>query len=176
MVSPTGTGAILITGTVGVGKSTVAGHVGDILGSRRIPHAVLDLDHLRWSWPAPPDDPFNLTMELQNLTSVAANYRRAGISRYVLAGVLERRSDLTRYEHAVGDRISVVRLRADPQLLQQRLEARHEHDPAGRARHLARAGELDTILDTAHVSHHDIHIGIREPLPIAAEILTTIGW
>jgi adenylylsulfate kinase len=64
--------ALLITGTVGVGKTIVAAKVGEALADRHTAHAVIDLDCLRTSWPAPPDDPFNLAMELRNLTSVAS--------------------------------------------------------------------------------------------------------
>jgi adenylylsulfate kinase len=179
-VSLTETGAVqeglLITGTVGVGKSTVAAHVGDILTARRVPHAVIDLDWLRTSWPTPPEDPFNLAMELQNLNSVAANYRHAGVDRFVLAGVLERRGDLPCYEHAIGEPVRVVRLRAEPRLVRQRLLARHALDPARRRWHLARADELDAILDDARVSDIDIDIGTRAPESIAMEVTSCLGW
>jgi Ni2+-binding GTPase involved in maturation of urease and hydrogenase len=49
--------AVLITGTVGAGKTSVAAAAGSILAEARIPHAVIDLDALTQSWPAPPDDP-----------------------------------------------------------------------------------------------------------------------
>lgn len=70
--------ALLITGTVGAGKTTIAAAAGSILAGARTPHAIIDLDALSQSWPNPPDDPFNLAMELQNLESVARNYLSAG--------------------------------------------------------------------------------------------------
>lgn len=54
-----------------------------------IPYAAIDLDWLRNTWPAPPDDPFNTALELENLAAVAANFRRAGVRFLVLAGVLD---------------------------------------------------------------------------------------
>lgn len=36
--------ALLITGPVGVGKTTVAEAVGDVLATAGVPHAVIDLD------------------------------------------------------------------------------------------------------------------------------------
>jgi len=72
---------LLITGTVGAGKTTVADSVGDLLVLRSIPHAVVDLDQLRLSWPSPAGDRFNYAMEIRNLTSVTANYRQAGATR-----------------------------------------------------------------------------------------------
>ena len=39
--------ALLLTGTVGVGKTSVAAAVGDLLRERRVANAVVDLDELR---------------------------------------------------------------------------------------------------------------------------------
>ena len=62
--------ALLISGTVGAGKTTVADAVGDLLSARPIPNAVLDLDWLSRSWPCPPGDPFNVSMRLRNVRVV----------------------------------------------------------------------------------------------------------
>lgn len=44
--------ALLINGTVGVGKTSVAEGVGGLLTDAGVPNAVIDLDWLRQSWPA----------------------------------------------------------------------------------------------------------------------------
>ena len=88
---------LLITGTVGVGKTTVAEAVGRLREERSVPHAVVDLDQIRLLWPSPDADRFNLAVELRNLASLARNYREAGAQRLIMAGVTERRSDLARY-------------------------------------------------------------------------------
>lgn len=67
----TGASALLITGTVGVGKTSVAEVVGDLLREARVSNAVIDLDWLSHAWPVPPGDGFNETMALRNLKSVA---------------------------------------------------------------------------------------------------------
>ena len=81
--------ALLITGTVGAGKTSVAEAAGELLAERRTPHAVIDLDGLRRFWPAPEDDPFSLGLTLRNLRDVARNFLNAGARRLVLAGVVE---------------------------------------------------------------------------------------
>jgi hypothetical protein len=43
---------LLITGTVGVGKSTVAAEINDALADLKIPSAAVDLDALVWQWPS----------------------------------------------------------------------------------------------------------------------------
>jgi nucleoside-triphosphatase THEP1 len=53
--------ALLLTGTVGVGKTSVAAAVGDLLRDRQVANAVVDLDELRRSWPPASGDRFNTT-------------------------------------------------------------------------------------------------------------------
>lgn len=168
--------SLLITGTVGVGKTTVAEAVGDLLINLSVPHALIDLDQLRLSWPRPVGDPFNHVMELRNLMSVAANYRAAGAVRLVLAGVIERRADLTDYEHAVDCSVKVVRLRAHPSVLVDRLRERHINDPAGLAWHLARAPELTKILDQARIADAEVDTTGRRIGDVAADVLSAVGW
>ena len=81
--------ALFINGTVGAGKTTTANEIGKLLQGRAIPHAIIDLDSLRNAWPSPPDDRFNLEVELQNLAAVASNFRDAGAEILLVAGVIE---------------------------------------------------------------------------------------
>ena len=168
--------SLLITGTVGVGKTTVAEAVGDLLAVRGVPHAVVDLDQLSRCWPPPAGDRFNRAMELRNLRSVTANYRAAGALRLVLAGVIEQRSHLQDYERALDCSISIVRLRADPHVLADRLRDRHRNDPDGLAWHLSRAPELTAVLDLAGVADTEVDTTGR-PIPkVAADVLAAVGW
>lgn len=102
---PTDVRALLINGTVGAGKTSVAEALGDLLAQAGIANAVIDVDWLRRSWPEPPGDPFNGAITLRNLRAVARNYREAGALRLVLAGVVESRAERAAYAAAstVGD-------------------------------------------------------------------------
>lgn len=42
--------ALLLTGTVGAGKTTVAAAVVDLLREHGVPNATVDLDERRWAW------------------------------------------------------------------------------------------------------------------------------
>lgn len=168
--------ALLITGTVGVGKTTVAETAGQLLARRGVPHALIDLDHIRTLWPSPDGDWFNLAIELRNLASLATNYRAAGAQRLVLAGVLERRTDLAAYERACGGSVFVVRLLGAASTIEQRLRTRHHDSPEDLAWHLTRRSELDAILDAAHVSDADVIIDDRTPADVAAEALQRAEW
>jgi adenylylsulfate kinase len=168
--------SLLITGTVGVGKTTIAETVGALLADRGVPHAVVDLDQLRRCWPQPAGDRFNYAMELRNLRSVSANYRAAGAQRLVLAGVIEHRSHLQDYEQAVDSTVSIVRLHADPIVLAERLRDRHRNDPVGLAWHLARASELTAALNQAGVADAEVNTTGRSSLEVAADVLAAVGW
>ncbi|NGY57606.1 AAA family ATPase [Lentzea sp. NEAU-D13] len=163
--------ALLITGPVGVGKTTVAEAVGDALAAASVPHAVIDLDRLRQRWPSPADDPFDLELELRNLSAVARNYAEAGAHRLVLAGVLERRADRSRYAAAAGAKLTVCRLKADLSVIRKRLVARH-HDSALQW-HLNRAEELEKIFAEAWVE--DFVGDADQPVAEVAQDVVT-GW
>jgi len=142
--------ALLLTGTVGVGKTSVAAAVGDLLRERQVANAVVDLDELRRAWPAAPGDRFNTTVMLDNLSAVAANYVESGFTTLVLAGVLETADDRRRHSEAVPAPLTVCRLVADRDAVHRRLRGRHaDHD--GLAWHLHRSGELATIQDESAV-------------------------
>ncbi|MBU2670656.1 adenylyl-sulfate kinase [Actinoplanes bogorensis] len=166
--------ALLITGTVGAGKTTVAEAVGDLLTGREIPNAVIDLDWLRRAWPAPPGDRFNGALTLRNLEAVAANFVAAGASRLVLAGVLESRAELHAYGKALEMPLTVCRLRVALPTVRERLRRRHALDPAGLAWHLARSGELDAILTDALVEDYVVDVVGETPAQVAVAV--TRDW
>ncbi|RVX42545.1 adenylylsulfate kinase-like enzyme [Nonomuraea polychroma] len=166
--------ALLITGTVGVGKTSVADAVGDLLAGAGVPNAVIDLDWLRRAWPAPPDDPFHGALTLRNLRAVAANFLDAGAERLVLAGVIEDREERRRHEEAVGVPMTVCRINVALPEVHRRLAGRHTDDASGLDWHRERAGELAEILDKARVADFDVdgaHASIAE---VAAKVLA--GW
>lgn len=166
--------ALLITGSVGVGKTTVTDAVGEELAARGIPGTALDLDWLRRSWPTPADDPFHHRLELATLAAVAEVHRSAGAQVLVAAGVVEGREDRPDYEAAFGGPLTVVRLTAPRELVRERLHRRHELDPDGLAWHLARFDELSAILDDAGVE--DVQVPIREdPQTTARAVLEAVG-
>ena len=143
--------ALLLTGTVGVGKTSVAAAVGDLLRERQVANAVVDLDDLRRAWPAAPGDRFNTTVMLGNLSAVAANYVESGFTTLVLAGVLETADDRRQHAEAVPVPLTVCRLVADLDVVHRRLRVRHVDDHDGLAWHLHRSAELAAIQDESAV-------------------------
>ncbi len=168
--------ALLVSGTVGAGKTSVAEAAGSLLAQAGVPGATIDLDAIRCSWPTRTDDPFNLTMALRNVESLARNYLSDGARRLVLSGVVETREQRARYHAALGIDLCVCRLRADLVELQRRLRVRHAGAADDLQWHLHRAPELDEILDRSGVEDFEVSSDGHEAAAGAATVLTRAGW
>ncbi|WLQ45022.1 AAA family ATPase [Streptomyces laculatispora] len=168
--------ALLINGTVGVGKTTAAEAVGDLLADAGVSHAVLDLDRLRQSWPAPPGDRFNFGMLLRNVRSVSGNYLDAGAKRLVLAGVIEQQGERKQLADAVGVDLTVCRLRAEHAVIHRRLAGRHDGEPDALRWHLDRSVELDGILDRSAVDDFTVDTTTSSVADLAASVAKRAGW
>jgi GNAT superfamily N-acetyltransferase len=88
---------LIITGTMGTGKTTVLLEASDILSATGIIHAAIDLDTLGISY-LPDED-----LMFRNLAAVWSNYRAAGIRRLLLAYAVETAADLNCIRAAVPD-------------------------------------------------------------------------
>ncbi len=168
--------ALLITGTVGAGKTSAAEAVGELLADAGVPNAVVDLDWLGQSWPTPPGDPFNLEMTVRNLRAVARNYWDAGVERLVLAGVAETGEERARYREAVGVDLAVCRIRVEIPVVHRRLERRHEGQEADLRWHLDRSGQLDRILTDAQVEDVVVDATDLAVPDVAAAVLKAVDW
>jgi GTPase SAR1 family protein len=164
---------ILLNGTVGVGKTTIAEAINGELYRRDIAHAALDLDALIWAWP--PTSPWQQDLMFDNLAAVWRNFAAHGATRLVLARVVEDRADLDRYRAAVpGSDITVCRLVAPHDERVARLRRRMQ--PGEHLEwHIGRTGELHDILETA--DHDDfVVVNDRATNEVAIEVLTKAGW
>ena len=166
---------LVVTGPVGVGKTTIAGDVSALLADAGIPHACVDMDALRDAWPAPPGDRFNVELGLKNLAAIWRNFQTAGAERVVLADMVERRSDLEGYRRAIPDaEMTLVRLRAAVTTLQSRVAQREAG--SGREWHLLRARELAEQMDRDALEDILIETDGRAPEEIAREVLARSRW
>jgi hypothetical protein len=166
---------MLITGPVGVGKSTIAGEAVRQLRDADIAHAYVDLAHIAACWPTPADDPWHERLVHRNLACMWSNFREAGAHRLVLSRVLEARSLLRHVERAVpGAEITVIRLRAPLALLHARVRAREAgRDPRW---YLDAATYLAAQMDAARVEDHVIDNAERPASDVAAEALRLAAW
>lgn len=146
--------------------------IGKALQQLGIAHAGIDLDSIRRAWPAPDGDRFKHELELVNLASLVENYAEAGIETFVMAGVIEKASEVQRYRHALQGRLlRVYRLTAYECVLRARLTSRHRDDPDGLRWHLNRAIELDNILVKQSLDDFVVDSSDRSAESVAREVL-----
>ena len=93
---------LIITGSMGSGKTAVLGEATDILTLRGIPHAAIDLDMLGMAHlPGPAE---NDAVMYRNLNVVWQNYVALGVDRLLLARAIENHTDLKRCVAVVGEK------------------------------------------------------------------------
>ena len=87
----------VITGPVGVGKSTVLLEASALLISAGVPHATIELEDIACFWGPNPsrEGRTRRHVAFRNLASLWANYSAAGADRLLLSLLMEERSDLT---------------------------------------------------------------------------------
>jgi hypothetical protein len=165
---------LVITGPVGVGKSTIANEAAWLLRQADVPHALVDLDRIEQCWPVPADDPGNERVSHRNLACMWANFRQAGADRLIFARVLETRSLLRRVAEAVpGAQITVVRLRAPLAVLHERIRSREASNPDW---FLDAATHTAEVFEQAQVEDHLVDNENRPATAVAEEVLHRVGW
>src|SRR5277367_5702185 len=91
---------LIITGSMGAGKTSVLGEASDILALRQITHAAIDLDALGLA-----HIPFasgNDGVMYRNLQSVCENYTSLGVRKFLLARAVENHAELELCRSAVS--------------------------------------------------------------------------
>ena len=163
---------IVISGSMGSGKTTVLGEASDVLSARQIAHATIDLDAIGTVLVA---DAVARDLVSRNLEAIYANVLGAGVTRILLAEAVEDRDGLTRLRRAMpGAEIVVCRLTATVETMQRRLRTR---EPGMLQRQfLERARELDGVLQRAALEDFTIVNEDRPVTEVARELLQRAGW
>jgi hypothetical protein len=166
---------LMLTGPVGVGKSTVLSECARLLRLAGVPHAAVDLAGIGRAWPVPEEDRWNEQLIHRNLACMWANFRDAGAERLVLARVLEARSLLRHVESAVpGAAVTVVRLRASLPVLEARI--RHREQGSDPAWYLEVAAYLVTALEQPGIADYVVDNERGPVADVAALALRLAGW
>jgi len=163
---------IVISGSMGSGKSTVLAEASDLLAARDVVHAAIDLDALGIAH-VPEEDQIDLMY--RNLASIWQNYAAIGVTRLLLAAAVESRAALDRIQKAIpGSTVIVCRLRAKLETMRQRVAVR---EPGMlRDQFVARVAELDRLLDRAQLEDFSLANDDGSVTDVARELLTRAGW
>lgn len=142
---------LVISGSPGVGKTSVAWEVFSRAAERDEAPALADLDLLGAAWPAPEDDPFQHRLKARNLAAVWSNFRETGSRCLVVAAVIETKDELEMLGSAVGAEVFLSRLTASDDTLADRIRGRGREFGNDLAKLVRRSAELSTLL-----SRHDV--------------------
>ncbi|GAA2105894.1 ATPase [Brevibacterium salitolerans] len=163
---------ILIGGRSGVGKSSAAFALHDLLSDHDVQHTVIEGDNLDLAHPAP----WKHRLAERNLASMWANYRALGYHRLIYTNtvsVLEAEA----LRDAVGGtaEVTCVLLRASDASIAQRLGGREQGESL--RRHLERSARIAGRLDRAAPDGvHRIETDGLTPQALAEQILDLSGW
>lgn len=167
---------VVLTGTIGVGKTAIAMTMSEILHERHIRHGLLEVDWLGEVYPAPYlEDPYSTRFAMRNLAAIWPNFLEVGITRAIVTMTLENHQELRDLRTALSSsNVTVVRLEASSEVRAERIKKR----------------ELGTLLKlflekTDPLANQMAFLGIgdfvvrnerQKPQEVAEGILNRLGW
>ncbi|AZN41774.1 hypothetical protein [Paenibacillus albus] len=165
-----------IIGPVGIGKSSTADAISEVLEyDHALPHAVVDLDHVRRGFPPPEGDPFNRELGFHNLAAVWNNYRSFGAKCLIIPSVMEGNEDLDKLRRSVpGADLFIVRLTAPLEVNHARIRGREKTEDSLNW-HLKRSAQLAEELAAKKLEHIVVDAETKSPSEIAREIIREWG-
>jgi hypothetical protein len=163
---------LLISGSMGSGKTTVLGEASDILADAGIRHAALDLDALGTRL-LPDEAARDLT--LRNLAGIYANVIAAGLTHILLAEAVDTKAEILRLRHAMpGGDLMVCRLTASLDTMERRLRIREPG--VHQEQFVSRSRTLHETLEEAHLEDFTIPNDGRSITDVAREMLRRAEW
>ena len=173
MNSPQKISVLLITGTVGVGKTSIADEIYEILKAKDDPVALINIDELGYAVPHPDNDRFNTKLQLKNLSAMWPNYAELGVRSLIIPCIIENENDVEVFRNAIpSSDIYIIRLTALLSTIEGRIRGRLMGGSL--EWHLERAQELEDILK--HQSFEDVLISneAKTITEVADEII--VAW
>lgn len=166
----------IVSGPVGVGKTSVGGEISNILEHRSVPHTFVDFDQLRYTFPRPTDDPWNNVLALENLKSIWSNCVKAGSLNLVISYVVEEESFITELTKQISPSVPIIfQLSADIGTLHSRIQCRENGSEL--EWHKNRATELlDSLSHQSTPCNHRIKTDRKQVTEIAGEIVDLVRW
>ena len=161
---------ILISGPVGVGKTSVAQEMSNQLAKTGVAHTFVDLDALTYTYPRRDDDPYGQNLALKNLQAVWANAQIYNPGVLIVARVIETPEGALKIADTVNaSECTIVRLEAQDETLLNRVRQREQG--TARVWHEARALELSQSLSETDFANLVLGTDDRSVGDIANEII-----
>ena len=114
-----------ICGPSGVGKSSVGWEAFTQVRAAGVAAAYLDTDQIGFCRPEPPGDPDHYVLRSRNVAALWPNFLDAGAQAMIVSGILETPDGVRMFTAAApGASVTVVRLRATPATLWERISRR----------------------------------------------------
>ncbi|HVE62411.1 MAG TPA: hypothetical protein VNB94_01225 [Mycobacteriales bacterium] len=165
---------LVVSGVMGVGKTSVTEAVGDLLAERDLPSAMIDLDWLGQLHPMPPDDPFAHGVIADNLAAVWPSFAARGVKYLALARLVTAETQWSRYRAAIPDGdFTLVRLVAPIPAVEARLDVRHALDVSASILdyHRSRVADVTATLDALALEDFTVVNEDRPLRDVAEEVL-----
>ena len=163
---------LVISGSMGAGKTTVMGEASDLLSARGIVHAAFDLDALGIVLLP---EPLARELHCRNLATIYNNCVESGVESFVIAAAIESREVLNNLTRAMGNaNVTVCRLISPLDTMAARLQVREVG--MRRQQYLDRSRVLDAILDAAGVEDFRIATDGQSVTAVAQEMLLRAKW
>ncbi|MDQ3958337.1 MAG: AAA family ATPase, partial [Actinomycetota bacterium] len=168
--------ALVLNGTIGAGKTSLAEQVSELLHESGLVHGLIDLDWLAQVYPAPdPDDPFNLALALDNLAYVWSGFRRAGAAHLVMAATIETAAEMAAVKTALAETdVTVALVTASPDVAADRIRRRELGGLA--AEFVERTGHLAARIRDARLEDFVVSNDDEAIRTTAAAIVERLGW
>lgn len=167
--------AVLVTGPLGSGKTSVATEIAAVLEHQSVRNAVVDLDWLCWVGPGISGERLDALLH-DNLRAVVGRFRAEGIERFVLAHAVQSSAEVGRLRDAVQPaHLTVVRLEVSPEVAAERVRQRAPADSLVTAHDLS---EQEALWDAATLLEADLVVRNDHDRPlsaVAAEVLERLA-
>jgi predicted kinase len=164
---------ILLTGTIGVGKTAVATEIAELMRDTGRATAVIDLDWLGWL--ASPSRVDVQDLIVRNLAATWENFVSAGAQNMVLVRAVQSESEVSELRALLSEvELKVVRLNAPAASIERRLSARDSGQVL--EEHLAQSRRFTQLLDEAKIEDIEIENDNRALWDVALEVVRRTGW
>jgi len=174
MSTPGPQAVLLLTGTTGVGKTSVAVEIGRQLEADGRPAAVVDLDWLCWACVGDDYRAYD-ALAIRNLYSVWPNFASIGVRFLVLARAVLDREPINELALSWPETpVVIVRLLATRETVEDRLRKRDDGETL--REHLEESEAVDRALDRAGLEDASVHTDQSPVSEVASRVLVAAGW